>query len=390
MRITIVEFSPAGGLFQFAFQLGEGLVLQGHRVEMLTGPDPELTSTTGGLEVRPMLPTWHPGSTGLDHQLLHRLRRGVRAFRHVAALLRVLAHLVRHRPDVVFWHELRFPMDCWTVSLVARLLPGLNTVVLHEPRPLAEQPGATGLYRTSPLLTRALAGALTRMDVIFVLSQKVRGYVEETWQPAPGSVVVIPHGDESVFLPGTAVTPVADTPPKALFFGTWTTYKGIDALVGAFARVRKAMPEAELTMAGAVGNVDFSSIEARTRRIGGVTLKPGYVPMPEVADLLGSHRVVVVPYVRANQSGVAHLAHTFGRPVVATQVGDLPDVVVEGKTGWLVEPGDEEALAEAIVAALSDPDEAARRGSLGMSSLSTRGSWKQIGQTVAETLEGLR
>lgn len=388
MRIAFVEFSPSGGLFQFAYQLGDGLAAQGNEVELLTGPKPELDASASGLVVRSVLPTWHAGSAGVDSVLLRRLRRGVRALRHLAALMFVLAHVARRRPDVVVWHELRFPIDCWAVTFAARFLRSANTIVLHEPRPLTEQPGTTDLYKTSRVLESTLASAIRSLDAIFVLSDSVHDYVEQTWQPR-GEVVVIPHGDESVFLPGKHVVDAAEAPPHALFFGTWTAYKGVDALLDAFVEVRKRLPEARLTLAGAVGNVDPAEVRRRATEIGGITLRPGYVPLREVAPLMEAHRVVVLPYVRANQSGVAHLAHTFGRPVVATRVGDLPHVVIDGETGLLVEPGDRSALAEAMVACLSQPDLAARLGGAGRQKLGSTGSWDRIAETVATTLKGL-
>jgi glycosyltransferase involved in cell wall biosynthesis len=136
--------------------------------------------------------------------------------------------------------------------------------------------------------------------------------------------------------------------------------------------------------------VEFEPLRARARAIGNVDLRPGYVPVPEVAGLLSSHRVVAVPYLRANQSGVVHLAQTFARPTVATRVGDLPDVVLDDKTGLLVDPGSAEQLGEALVRLLEHPEEAARMGNAASLQLETTASWNQIATLVSQTLSGLR
>lgn len=389
MRITMIELSPSGGLFQFTFQLGNQLARAGHDVELVTGPDPELTSSTPGFRVRSLLPTWHAGSSRVDSVLLHRVRRPVRAVRHVLALVVVLAHLLRTRPDVVFWHELRFPMDCWLVRLVGRLTSIKMTTIVHEPKPLAEQHGAQSHYRESTVLDRALEGAMRAMSGVFVLSDKVREYVAATYPPQ-GPITVIPHGDEAVFLPEGDIPGAESTPPHVLFFGTWLSHKGIDELLAAFEQVRREVPEARLTMAGAVGNTDYRSIADRADKIGGVDLKPGYVPVPETAALMGRHRVVAVPYLRANQSGVVHLAHTFSRPCVATRVGDIPDVVTDGGTGLLVDPGDVDALATGLTRLLLDPEEAGRLGASAARAVETGGSWPEIATTVEATLEDLQ
>jgi glycosyltransferase involved in cell wall biosynthesis len=388
MRITMIELSPSGGLYQFTFQLGDQLARAGHDVELVTGPDPELTSSTPGLRVRSLLPTWHAGSSRVDSVVFHRLRRPVRAVRHVLALLVVLVHLLRRRPEVVFWHPLRFPVDSWVVRLAGRITRARMTTIVHEPKPLAEQHGARSHYRESALVDRALEGAMRSMDGVFVLSEKVRQYVATTYPPK-GPITVIPHGDEAVFLPDEGIPGAEATPPHVLFFGTWLTHKGIDELLSAFEQVRTRVPEARLTMAGAVGNADYRGIAARAARIGGVDLRPGYVPVPETAALMGRHRVVAVPYLRANQSGVVHLAQTFSRPCVATRVGDIPDVVTDGVNGLLVDPGDVPALAEALTRLLRDPAEAGLMGAAAAKAVETSGSWADIAATVGATLEDL-
>jgi glycosyltransferase involved in cell wall biosynthesis len=389
MRILVVEFSPSGGLFQFSFQLGEHLAREGHDVELLTGPRPELSSTTPGFAVRSGLPTWHAGAPGVEQAWWHRVRRVVRGARHVLALVLVAVRVLRGRPDVVFWHPLRFSIDSWCMMLVATVSRSVMATVLHEPRPLVEQPGGEQLYRSGHVLDRSVRAAMSRMDVTFVLSDQVRDYIMEAWNPR-GVVQVIPHGDEGALLPEAPVPPADRTPPAVLFFGTWTAHKGIDVLLDAFERVRQAVPEARLTLAGAVANVEVAPLRDRARAIGNVDLRPGYVPVPEVAELLSSHRVVAVPYLRANQSGVVHLAQTFGRPTVATRVGDLPDVVLDDQTGLLVDPGSADQLGEALVRLLEDPAEAARMGNAAADRLQATASWDAIAALVSRTLDGLR
>jgi len=66
------------------------------------------------------------------------------------------------------------------------------------------------------------------------------------------------------------------------------------------------------------------------------------VPEPRLCD------VVVLPYLSATQSGIAQIAFNFDRPVIATAVGGLGEVVKQGETGLVVPPGDPAALADAI------------------------------------------
>ncbi len=64
--------------------------------------------------------------------------------------------------------------------------------------------------------------------------------------------------------------------------------------------------------------------------------------------------LVALPYLSASTSGLLTTAYVFGKPVVATRVGALPEYVQEGETGLLVPPADAQRLAEAIVRLLTD------------------------------------
>ena len=72
------------------------------------------------------------------------------------------------------------------------------------------------------------------------------------------------------------------------------------------------------------------------------------------ATLFQQASVVALPYIEASQSGVVPLAYMHMKPVVATTVGGLPEMVEEGRTGFLVPPRDERALAAAVVRLLRD------------------------------------
>jgi glycosyltransferase involved in cell wall biosynthesis len=74
-----------------------------------------------------------------------------------------------------------------------------------------------------------------------------------------------------------------------------------------------------------------------------------FVPEHRCSELFQQASVVVLPYVEASQSGVIPMAYTFMKPVVATTVGGLPEMVEDGRTGYLVPPRDEHSLAAAVV-----------------------------------------
>lgn len=390
LKITMVEFSPSGGLFQFALQLSEALADAGHTVELITGPEPEFQPRVAGVQLVPILPTWHPGSSGSS--LVRKARRVVRGLRHLESWRRVAVRLRRDRPDVVQWAELRFAVDGAIVAwLAGRRAAPVMVDLVHEPRPVSHRRRRGALHRRSPLLRAGLSAAYRRMDAILVLGERAAATMRESW-PGTRRIEVIPHGDEGIFaaLSPTPALPPGACPPRVLFLGTWTRYKGLDLLLEAFALLRRTLPEAELVIAGAAAaDADAEGLLARVEAIGGVVARPGYVPAQEVAELMGSCRAVVAPYRAATQSGTVHLAQTFSRPVVATAVGDLPDVVRDGETGLLVPVDDAPALAAALERLLRDPDEATRMGDNAKRRLAAGHSWAQVAARVAPLYEEL-
>ena len=79
-----------------------------------------------------------------------------------------------------------------------------------------------------------------------------------------------------------------------------------------------------------------------------IVIADGYVPDKEVEKYFSAADLVVLPYESATQSGIVQIAYGFEKPVIVTRVGGLPEVVEDGVTGVIVEPFDDDALAEAI------------------------------------------
>ena len=145
-------------------------------------------------------------------------------------------------------------------------------------------------------------------------------------------------------------------PPRArrlLVFGYVRPYKGVDDLIAALPDV----PGATLEVVGRfqVPPARFERLAHRHGVADRVTLRDGFVPDDELGEVFGRADLVVAPYRQASQSGVVHLAYSFGRPVVATAVGGLAEAIVPGRTGLLVPPRDPASLALALQSALELP-----------------------------------
>ncbi len=389
MKILLVEFSPSGGLYQFALQMAEAYAAEGHEVALLTGRHPELRPRSPQVTLDDRLRTWHPAATRAEPVWIRKPRRALRAGQLLLAWLQVARYVRRTRPDVVQWAEWRFPLDGFFVTRLSHRRGPVQVDVAHTPRPFAEQRTSGELYKESPALLRALRGAYRAMDLVLVLGESARRELLDVF-PDVRRVQIIPHGDEGIYAEDRpAPSPAGEQPQRIVFFGTLARYKGLDLLLEAFALVRHELPAAELVIAGAAADVDVPALRERAAGIGNVDIRAGYVPVGDVADLISGARVVAAPYLIANQSGVVHLAQTFARPVVATDVGDLSIAVRDGVTGLLVPPQDASTLADALRTVLTQPELATRLGAAALERSRTTASWKTVVQQVLPTLEEL-
>jgi glycosyltransferase involved in cell wall biosynthesis len=159
-----------------------------------------------------------------------------------------------------------------------------------------------------------------------------------------------------------------------LFFGRLEAYKGVDVLLEAFAQVRQQLPGWKLVIAGS-GELPAGTIPRDHSRIEWVRK---FLTDEELAVLLQRCRVVVLPYREATQSGVIAAAYAFGRPVIASDVGGLSEMVMDGKTGLLVPPDDAAALAGAIHRLATDSTLLAAMGRSALRMSRTWWSWSSV------------
>jgi glycosyltransferase involved in cell wall biosynthesis len=284
-------------------------------------------------------------------------------------VLRARRQLGRWKPDYVHiqdsvTHDMRLA--------VAAGYPWRSyAVTVHDPAP---HPGAPQPSTRIRLVRRSLRRGA---DLVFTHSDALVEELREA-DEIRHAVAVVPHG--------FAAGEVAPMParPSLLFFGRIEYYKGLDTLLDAMPAVWERQPEVTLTAAGS-GDIPEHPVLADPR----VTLRAEHVPEADLPGLYAASTCVVLPYRQASQSGIGSEAKQYGRPLIVTDVGGLPDLVASGG-GRLVAAEDPAALAAAIVEVIETPGLAAELGREAAASVGEAG-WLSVGeQTLAAYRRDLR
>ena len=136
-----------------------------------------------------------------------------------------------------------------------------------------------------------------------------------------------------------------------LFFGFVREYKGLKHLLKAMPEIRTTLDNVRLMVVGSFGDDRDKYMQLiQTEQIGDcVEVVDRYTPDNEVEKYFAACDLVVLPYISATQSGIVQIAYGFEKPVVVTNVGGLPDVVTDGKTGYVVESEQPQQLAKAVI-----------------------------------------
>jgi glycosyltransferase involved in cell wall biosynthesis len=286
-----------------------------------------------------------------------RWRGAYRPYATVASYLAPLSlqlarALRRDRPDVLFAQS--YSSGRFDVLLAAGRALGVPLVAYHTG-------GAPDGYLGASIRRRTLKHA----DLLIASSAAERKLLVERFGASPTGVrVILTPIDTMAFEPveRTEACRRAGLDPSRrylLFVGRLSDHeKRIGALVDAFARVSPADGDTELLVVGE--GTDGSRLRERASTCPRVRFL-GWADGPErLAALYGAAECLVLPSRREGFPTVVGEAMACGTPVLASRVGGVPELVVEGETGWLLEPGDDDALAERLDHILRHPEEAER------------------------------
>ncbi|MCP5283233.1 MAG: glycosyltransferase family 4 protein [Rhodoferax sp.] len=310
---------------------------------------------------------WEAGarSAGLRILVLERPRHPGQVLRNV---WRLRSALTAFAPDVIHSQETLRDELLLTLFSLPRC-PFVLTV--HDPAP---HPGADSVNMGARRL-RYRNWLRGRARLAIVHGEALRAALERESPHLAGRIRIARHGPL-----GGPLQPAPSTGGllRLLFFGRVEAYKGLGCLVDAVRAVVNSGLRVEVVVAGR--GSDLARHRAAMAETGCFVVHDRYIPADGVANLFGECGVVVLPYVEGSQSGVAAMALGFGRAVLATRVGAIPDLVRHGVNGILVPPADVAALAAAISQLAQDPALLLRLGKGARELCDGELSWDAIGQ----------
>lgn len=251
----------------------------------------------------------------------------------------------------VFPHE-RFPMDRWLSKLVLK----------------------NGDY----FITQS------SMDMADLLSIKPDAQVIQTVHPTYNAFKMKDMSKEEA----RQILDVKEDEKIMLFFGFVREYKGLKHIINALPEIVSEVPDVKLYIVG-----DFDGDKPQyeeliaSKGVGeNIKIYDGYIPDNEVEKFFAATDLVVLPYESATQSGIVQIAYGFRKPVIVTDVGGLPEVVTDGKTGYVVPAFDDEALGDAVIQFFKENKEA--EFSEGVKDEEYKYSWERMTEVVESLYYG--
>lgn len=339
MNIIIVGTAHPyrGGLAAFNERLAMQFQQEGHRVEVYTFT----LQYPGVLFPGKSQYTDAPAPQGL------RITRRVNSC-NPFNWLSVGREIGRKRPDVVvFAYWMSFMAPCFGAVArrvrrngVSRCIGLVHNMMPHEPNlldkflPVRFVDAMDGFTA----LSEAVVGDIGRLD---------RHGKPKTWAPHP---IYDHYGSRLDKVEARSMLGLPAEGRYVLFFGFIRDYKGLDLLIDAFGDLRLQDRQVKLLVAGEFYSDPAPYLDRiRTLDIADiVVLHNDYIPDSRVHLYFSACDIVAQPYRSATQSGVTQVAFHFEKPMLVTNVGGLPEIVPDGKVGYVVPP-DAHSIAEALL-----------------------------------------
>jgi len=289
--------------------------------------------------------------------------------------------------DVVHAHHAFTPISLLSITTAKKL--GLPTVLTNHTISFASN--VDYFWTPTSFILLPFRRYIGKADRVIAVSRVAANFIGHFVKRE--KIVVIPNGvdvhrfnptNHDILVSNNEV--VTESGPVILYVGRLTHRKGVHILVKAMPLVLKVFPGAKLLIVGSGYMQDFIKLLVRRLELGACIKLMGFIPDGELPKLYNACNVFVLPSLYCESfGGVLLEAMASGRPIVASRTGGIPEIIENNITGILIERGNKESLANAILKILSDQDLAEQLGNNGRKIAEAKYSWS----LVAEEIEGV-
>jgi glycosyltransferase involved in cell wall biosynthesis len=375
--MAILRFKPAiGGGEEHVYQISKRLIMRGHEVIVYTSD----------LATHYPKPTYLKGKefeegdyNGVPVKRFH----AICLVKEYPVLNGYFRALLREKPDIIHAHGFGY-FPCDVASLICRIrdIPFILTTHGFFPASTPSNRLLTTLY-----LRFAKSCLLRWAKRIICVSSTDRGYYSRLTDPS--KIVIIPNGidiDYWRILPrkGLFRDKYGIRGPIIGSIGRIVWAKGFQYLIKATPMILKEFPNAKIVIVGQ----DFGYLTelkelAYRLRVHGSVIFTGPLRAEEVKEFYIDSDVVVIPSIYETFGIVALEAMACGKPIVASHIGGLREILKDGVNGFLVKPGNSDELARSIIALLKKDDLREKIGSLNRAEV-IKYSWDRIVDQIEE------
>ena len=290
---------------------------------------------------------------------------------------RIAREIRRFKPDIIHAQE----AAGWTLwSTLLQLYPKSAKLVLtvHDPSP--HMGNDTQIRRRTQWVNTRLR---LKADAIFVHGQHSVTGMNTVLPETATKVYSVGHGVLGHFVYNVTSNPNA----YFLFFGRIQAYKGLGVLIEAAQILKERHLDFRLKIAG--NGSDLDQYRDDIARMSFIDVEDRYIPQQDIPKLFENAKAIVMPYLEATQSGVAALAISARKPLIASAVGSIPEVIQHEENGLLVRPNDPTALADAMERLIKNADLCQKIGEGAAATAQTVLNWDTIAEQATQIYKSL-
>lgn len=193
---------------------------------------------------------------------------------------------------------------------------------------------------------------LQNADAVIALTDDMKREIEKIF---PGNIFVIPNGIDCEKFEGLSREEtrrnlnISKSEKVILFVGRFRPEKGVKYLLEAMSIVREKSPRARLLLVGYGEEQEHLERQITELDLQNLVTFAGKIPNEKIPQYMAASDLLVLPSL-SESFGIVNLeAMASGLPIVATHVGGVPEIVIDGKNGFLVEPGNPKQIAEKVL-----------------------------------------